>query len=280
MQLTPRYDAPPVARFVDPPTDLAVPLGRQRRRLGHLLDGLDADQWATPSRCEGWTVRDVIAHLVGADRFWAVSARAGLAGEPTRYLVGFDPVATPAAMVAGTSEQAPAEVLADYHRACDDLLDALADLEPEQWQLIAEGPPGHLQMQGIVRHALWDGWIHERDVALPLGVTPDQEADELAAVLEYAIALGPGLQATLGSERTGTLAAVADELDDAVVVEIGPTVTIGRRPTPDGTPTLRGGAVDLIEGLSLRAPFAPDLADEDRWMVEGLAVAFDQAPPT
>ena len=68
--------------------------------------------------------------------------------------------------------------------------------------------------------------------------------------------------------------------DDAVVVEIGPTVTIGRRPTPDGTPTLRGGAVDLIEGLSLRAPFAPDLADEDRWMVEGLAVAFDQAPPT
>ncbi|MEZ5177475.1 MAG: maleylpyruvate isomerase N-terminal domain-containing protein [Acidimicrobiales bacterium] len=177
--------------------------------------------------------------------------------------MGFDPVATPAAMVAGTSEQAPAEVLADYHRACDDLLDALADLEPEQWQLIAEGPPGHLQMQGIVRHALWDGWIHERDVALPLGVTPDQEADELAAVLEYAIALGPGLQATLGSERTGTLAAVADELDDAVVVEIGPTVTIGRRPTPDGTPTLRGGAVDLIEGLSLRAPFAPDLADED-----------------
>jgi uncharacterized protein (TIGR03083 family) len=280
MQLTPRYDGPPVLRFVDPPTDLAVPLGRQRRRLGQLLDGLDDEQWATPSRCEGWTVRDVIAHLVGADRFWAVSARSGLAGEPSRYLVGFDPVATPAAMVAGTQEQPASEVLADYHRAVEDLVGAITALTPEQWALTAEGPPGHLQLHGIVRHALWDGWIHERDVALPLGYEQERHDDELTAALEYAIGLGPGLQASLGSERTGTLAATATDPDVAVVAELGSTVTISHRPAPEGTPTLRGDAVDLIEGLSLRVPLEHDLAEEDRWLLVGLAEAFDQAPPS
>lgn len=280
MQLTPRYDGPPVLRFVDPPSDLAVPLGRQRRRLGQLLDGLDDEQWATPSRCEGWTVRDVIAHLVGADRFWAVSARSGLADKPTRYLVGFDPVATPAAMVAGTREQTPAAVLADYHQAVADLVGAVSDLDPERWHAIAEGPPGHLELQATVRHALWDGWIHERDVAFPLGLDQDQEVDELTAVLEYAVGLGPGLQASLGATREGTLAVAVTDPDVELVAELGSSVAISRRPAPEGTPTLRGTAVDLIEGLSLRAPLPHDLPEADRWVLEGLAVAFDQAPPS
>ena len=279
MQLTPRYDGPPVLQFVDPPSDLAVPLGRQRRRLGQLLDALDDAQWATPSRCEGWTVRDVIAHLVGADRFWAASARSALAGEPTRYLVGFDPVATPAAMVAGTQEQPAHEVLADYHRAVEDLIGAVTALTPEQWAMTAEGPPGHLAMHAIVRHALWDGWVHERDVALPVSLDQELHDDELTAALEYAIGLGPGLQASLGSTREGTLAAVATDLDVELVAELGSSVLISRRPAPEGTPTLRGPAVDLIEGLSLRAPLHHDLADEDRWLLAGLAVAFDQESP-
>jgi uncharacterized protein (TIGR03083 family) len=35
----------------------------QRLSLADLLDDLSAEQWRTPSLCEGWTVRDVAAHL-------------------------------------------------------------------------------------------------------------------------------------------------------------------------------------------------------------------------
>jgi hypothetical protein len=42
---------------------------------------------------------------------------------------------------------------------------------------------------------------------------------------------------------------------------------------------LRGRALDLIEGLSLRTTLAHDLAEGDRWMISGLAAAFDQEPP-
>ena len=36
----------------------------ERRRLAARLDTLTDEQWATPSLCAGWTVRDVAAHLV------------------------------------------------------------------------------------------------------------------------------------------------------------------------------------------------------------------------
>jgi uncharacterized protein (TIGR03083 family) len=35
----------------------------QRERVVRLLEGLDDEQWSQPSLCDGWTVRDVGAHL-------------------------------------------------------------------------------------------------------------------------------------------------------------------------------------------------------------------------
>lgn len=35
------------------------------RRLLTLLDDLDEDEWSLPTDCEGWTVHDVVAHLLG-----------------------------------------------------------------------------------------------------------------------------------------------------------------------------------------------------------------------
>lgn len=34
-----------------------------RLRLADLLDGLSDEEWETPSLCDGWRVRDVVAHL-------------------------------------------------------------------------------------------------------------------------------------------------------------------------------------------------------------------------
>ena len=57
------------------------------------------------------------------------------------------------------------------------------------------------------------------------------------------------------------------------VVEVGPAVVVRRGPAPDGTATLAGDAVDLIESLSYRGP-PPEIAAADRWMVDGLGRAF------
>jgi hypothetical protein len=38
---------------------------------------------------------------------------------------------------------------------------------------------------------------------------------------------------------------------------------------------MRGNAVDLLEAVSYRTPLDPFLAVDDRWMLDGLAAAFE-----
>jgi uncharacterized protein (TIGR03083 family) len=44
--------------------DLYALVATERRRLADVLDGLTVEQWDTPSLCRGWSVRQVLAHLV------------------------------------------------------------------------------------------------------------------------------------------------------------------------------------------------------------------------
>jgi uncharacterized protein (TIGR03083 family) len=41
----------------------------EAERLDRFFTGLDDDAWMRPSRCEGWTVRDVLAHLAGEEAY-------------------------------------------------------------------------------------------------------------------------------------------------------------------------------------------------------------------
>lgn len=277
MILTPRYEGPVILRIDGEVGDITAPLVRQRRRLGDLLGQLDEAQWAAASRCEGWTVRDVVSHLVTTDQFWFLSAQAALAGQPTRFLAAFDPVATPAALVDGARHTPPAEILASYREGVEALGATLSGLGDEQWELPAEAPPGHIALRAMAHHALWDAWIHERDIVLPLGLEPAEEPDELEACLRYAACLGPAFSASTGSVRTGALAVAGTDPTVDVVVRAGETVVVDHAEGPADAARLVGGTVELIEALSFRGPFPRDLPEDDRWLVSGLDVAFDRA---
>jgi mycothiol maleylpyruvate isomerase-like protein len=49
-------------------------------RLDHFFAGLDAPGWARPSRCAGWSVHDVLAHLAGAELYNHACLNGGLDG--------------------------------------------------------------------------------------------------------------------------------------------------------------------------------------------------------
>jgi uncharacterized protein (TIGR03083 family) len=280
MRLTPRYDGPDLLRFEDPLEDPAVPLLRQRHRLGEVLGTLDDDQWMTASRCEGWSVRDVVAHLVGTNVFWVQSIRAALAGSPTRYLTGFDPVTGPAEIVAGMGDLSPDDVHARYLKGVALLADLVGGLDEAQWGAPAEAPPGHMPLHGVALHALWDAWVHERDILLPLGMTPVEEPDELRASLQYAAGLGPALLAIQGSTRSATLLIDGHDPDVHFVVQAGETVVVRSGESPTDAVRLTGPTADLIEALSCRAPPPHAIPEHHRWLLEGLPIAFDQLPTT
>lgn len=277
MQLTPRYDAEPLVTVTGQVGDPAMPLLRQRRRFGAVLRHLDDDQWAAPSRCEAWTVHGVVSHLVDTTGFWALAMQAGLDGAPTRILATFDPVATPLLLTAARTDRSPGALLEEYDASVDALAQVVTDLEPARWSEVAEAPPGHVSLEAVALHALWDSWVHERDCLLPLGLAQEEQPDEILGSLRYAAALGPAFGRTRGDRREGRLGVTVTDPDASFVVEVGATVTVVDGALPEGAPTLRGPAVEVLEALSFRAPARFDLPPEDRWLVSGLDAVFDRS---
>ena len=277
MEVAPRYDADPWITIDGPIDDQRAPMVRQRRRLQRALGELTDDQWRTPSRCDGWTVQDVVAHLIGTNAFWQISIASGLAGSPTRYLVGFDPVATPAQMVEPMRAMTPAQTLDELAKGADALLGAVEALDELGWSATGESPVGHVRMRELAHHALWDSWIHERDVLLPLGITPDEEADEVLASLRYVAALTAALSIPGGEGRTGSIVLEVTDPDARFVLDLDDSVRLHEGDAPEGALVLRGRAVDLVEMLSIRAPLTLDVPEDQRWMLGGLAQLFDVA---
>jgi len=51
-------------------------IDNHRRALVHLLEDLSEEEWRQPSLCEGWTVRQVAAHLALQNTTWPAMPRA------------------------------------------------------------------------------------------------------------------------------------------------------------------------------------------------------------
>jgi len=275
MKLSPPYDGEPILSIEGPDDGQLVPLTRQRRRLQSLLGELSDEQWMAPSRCERWTVRDVVAHLVGVNAFWHASVRAGLAGTPTRVLGAFDPVTTALLMVESMNAMTAADVFAEFTSTNEAFLDCVAELNGSQWSTTAETPAGHVPVRLLAQHALWDCWIHERDIAIPLGIDTPVEADEVTSCLQYAAAIGSTLAPDAANVSSTMFAVEAHDPAVEFVVEIGESVSVRNGRAAGDVPVLQGDATELAEALSLRAPMPSSAPAEWKQLLAGLSTAFD-----
>lgn len=132
------------------------------------LDGmLGADVWSVPSRCEGWSVADVVLHLAQTNEM-AVASATGAFGE---QVAGF-----PAAgsidegadlLVARDRAIGPEAIDARWKRSAQALCDALLACDPHarvQWVA------GTLAARTLATTRLAETWIHTGDVAAGLGI--------------------------------------------------------------------------------------------------------------
>ena len=274
MLVSPRYEGPTIITIAGASDDQLAPVTRQRKRLEALLADLDDSDWSAASRCDDWRVHDVAAHIVSVNDFWCASMLAGLAGEPTRVLTGFDPATTPALIIAPMHDLAPAALLERFVASNDAFLGILADLDDAGWSTLAETPVGHVPIRLLAHHALWDSWIHERDIALPLGSTPPVELDEVASCLRYAAALSPALAICAGQPLTGTFGVEANDLALRYVLDVGEAVALRNDVAALDAHSLDGDAVELVEAMSIRAPLPPSAPPEWQELLDGLATAF------
>jgi uncharacterized protein (TIGR03083 family) len=275
VRLVPRYHYPPIISIEGATDSQLVPAVRQRRRTEALLVSLDNEEWTAPTRCEGWDVADVVAHLISVNTFWTLSITQGLAGTPTHYLEYFDPTVTPGELVAGMRGMPPFDLLNQLVASNDVLLDLIGHLDSAGWSKVAECPVGHFPRRLVIQHGLWDGWIHERDIALPLNRRTPVESDEVISSLVYATALGSAIALIRGESLMGEFALTTNDPATKWVVDVTEGVAVRPGDAASTSPTLGGAAVDLAEALSLRVPLPSGAPKEWRHLLEGgLMAAF------
>lgn len=281
MLLNPRYSTNPIITFHGPAVEPLTPLVRQRRRMETLAADFTEDEWNTASRCEGWTVRDVYAHLASINPFYEISAKAGVKGDPTQMLTSFDPCATPPIMVDQLGPLSGAEALQTFAATNDALCATLAELDEEQWDLPAESPPGWVPIRLLSLHALWDSWVHELDVCIPLGRPYPVEEDEATLSLMYISALSPAFSIGAGRDYRGefAVAATAPSLTFTVRVEDSVHITMLDSAAEVGAdiPVLRGETAALIDALTTRGPLPETAPTEWNLLLNGLKTAWDLA---
>lgn len=141
----------------------------EREALVADLATLTTEQWATPSLCTGWTVRDVFGHLIATARmtppaFFAAMARAGFR---------FNTMS--ANLIAAETTATPAEALAEFRM----LLTATTH------------PPGPAEAM------LGEAVIHGEDIRRPLGIKREYPAEAVTRVADF----NKGSNLLIGSKR-------------------------------------------------------------------------------
>lgn len=282
MRLNPHYGDESFISFENLDFDPIELMNAQRSRFAEQLGKLSTEQLQSPSRCAGWTNLDVLTHLNSTNLFWEVSTKKGASGSPTKFLATFDPVESPAQMVRDAPAGEPGETVSAFANSNATLAEVTRPLRDVQWNLVVESPVGHVSLAAMALHALWDSFVHERDVMVPLGCAVSAPDDELQAVLTYAVALSPayGLQQGFGGDLD--VVVLGSGPDIGLLVSVGSRVVVGPwwkpqdRPSSSRRVEVRGETLDLIEGLSRRSDIAHNLSTQDRWVVDSLGYVFDQ----
>lgn len=221
-------------------------LAAQHAELAGMLDGASSAGWAAPSRCEGWTVSDVVLHLAQTDEM----ALASLEDRLPQHVESVARVWAEAAdvddgagrMVAIEREaRSPAEIHQRWLDGTARLRAAFAERDPSarvQWVA------GELAARTLAVTRLAECWIHTSDVAEPLGVE-QPVTDRLRPIARLAWRTLPYAFARAGRPAPGP---VAFHLT-------GPAGDEWRfDPDGDAAPTvLSGPALDLCRVAGRRA---------------------------
>ena len=239
-----------------------------------LLAALSDEQWQTPTSLPGWTVHDVVAHIVGTEMM--------LAGTPTPEadVAGRDYVhneigALNEKWVEHLRSESPASMLAAFRDITARRKQMLAAMPVGEWNTVTFTPAGPDSYGRFMRVRIFDCWMHEHDIRHAVGRPPTDAdlagadsrlaLDEMTASMPFVVAkkgqapAGARVQITL----TGPVAReirVAVDGRAALVEDFGgaqPTVGI----TLDGLQFTRlAGGRPLMAGRTDGIGYAGDTA--------------------
>ncbi|MFD6159621.1 maleylpyruvate isomerase family mycothiol-dependent enzyme [Nocardia sp. NPDC060256] len=161
-------------------TELSARLSEQWDAIAALVAEIDENQWRAPTSLPGWTVFDVVAHVVGTES-WLLGERP----PPHDPLTVKTDVSTLPHVRNETAvfneiwvdrmrPMSGVRLLAVFGEIVDRRRKALAAMGDTEWEALTQSPIGQVSYGRFMRVRLFDCWMHELDIADALGVRVDE----------------------------------------------------------------------------------------------------------
>jgi uncharacterized protein (TIGR03083 family) len=138
-------------------------LGETWGSLAEVCFELSGTEWALPTACPGWDVKDQLSHLIGIER--------AIMGEPVPEWNGSlgdhvknDFAATNEPFVAVRRAATGPTVRAEFVDVTTTRLAQLDALTAAEWAAIGYSPMGQVPYAEFMRVRVFDSWVHEQDV--------------------------------------------------------------------------------------------------------------------
>jgi uncharacterized protein (TIGR03083 family) len=258
------------------PAVIREALYAQRSRFIATLKSFGPSEWAAGTRCTGWSAHDVARHVADVAEL-DIARLAG--GTLERFLRHgpFQPHTSPVKWLedtAGQETQETVKILAE--RAEDEYACFSRRIEEndEASDFGVLGRPNHWSVLSL--HVYWDAWMHERDIAIPVGLEIRSSVEELRLMAMYSALLaaqptvisGEHLRVSLVLRGSPDAVYHIDGDPDDISVTAGTSTPIevvegelgvvldslvGRGPEPTAVLT---GPADAVEKLARLRPLA------------------------
>jgi len=226
---------------------------QQRQRLAQTLRDLPASQWASPTRCAGWSVQDVVRHLAQMNGVFLDALGAAQAGERFDGFRTFEPKRTPDVWVRELRGVSAVQTLADFEASTEAVLAASTALDADGATKVAT-PAGRQPWPRAMLHSLFDSAVHERDILLAIGEPAVRGAD-LATVAAYQVLLSARIACASGASLDAVLR-LSDDVTIGVSVT-GPVVSVALdAPDEAGAMVGTGDSVATLDAMVGRGVLA------------------------
>ena len=149
--------------------------------FGNVIDGMNAVQWRAQSLCPEWTAQGVVVHVTTIET-------ALLGWRPG----GENPFGAMPDIFAELTALAPAELAARYHAVVAKRLFELEAMTDAEFDAPSFTPVGQATYARFMAVRVFDMWVHERDIRVPLGLSgidndtaAEMSLDEVEASIGY-----------------------------------------------------------------------------------------------
>ncbi|MFE3168968.1 maleylpyruvate isomerase family mycothiol-dependent enzyme [Streptomyces sp. NPDC059224] len=161
-------------------------LRRRRHALLELLNNIEESQFNTQSRCTDWSVHEVVRHVRDVAKVHISML------DETEYPFGnprkFSPKTSPAAWMRHSEGESVKETVDELSQLIQREGDLFLRRAREGSTQVRQGPLGRkLHWSVFSTHTIWDAWMHERDICIPLGSDVPLDGEEGRLMVMYTL---------------------------------------------------------------------------------------------